>query len=210
MRREHIESGLIFTPQRVSWRRRDNCEGSGSWRSSGQKWAKMGKRCMEVTRQGEWELHLGLLNSLTSLSWGEIFGHGMVFCIFTSFGIFLVGLTIFCRWVLLGASCPCVSVCQLNCSTVKSVVARLSSRLSCCLIRDYSNKTILSWQLILTDPGAKQQRHKHLGWNVNHFKEESSIWRINEGMPMLNIFQWNEKWMNSLFHKQLYKKRCFV
>ena len=40
---------------------------------------------------------------------------------------FLVGLTIFCRWALLGASCPCVSVCQLNCSTVKSVVG-LNSR----------------------------------------------------------------------------------
>ena len=86
-----------------------------------QRWGK------DAWKSPDRELNWGLLNSLTSLSWGEIFGHGTVFCICTSFGICLVGLTIFCRWALLGASCPCVSVCQLNCSTVKSVVG-LNSR----------------------------------------------------------------------------------
>ena len=148
MRREHIESGLIFTQQRVPWRRRDSCEGSGSWRSSGQKWAKMGK---DAWKWPDRELHLGLLNSLTSLSWGEIFGHGTVFCICTSFGIFLVGLTIFCRWALLGASCPCVSVCQLNCSTVKSVVG-LNSRPDKRLRQQ--NNFARAPNLIMTYPGV--------------------------------------------------------
>ena len=146
MRREHIESGLIFTQQRVPCME----EKGQLWRIRIMAviWSKMSK---DGEKWPDRELHLGLLNSLTSLSWGEIFGHGTVFCICTSFGIFLVGLTIFCRWALLGASCPCVSVCQLNCSTVKSVVG-LNSRPDKRLRQQ--NNFARAPNLIMTYPGV--------------------------------------------------------